>query len=173
MAPTWSTMAIGISLQPVPPEMARVVIIICNDCGEQDENRRWHFLGVQCNTCSSFNTTVERTSLIGREAAAFLGNNLGQVGTRNNPAHTDAVMERSEALTNVMQAMEDGATALANLGIDRDVEDLRRYTIQAQLVNMTGTEPNSGTSNHETDSMEEDFPPGQDTNIENSHNSRF
>lgn len=73
MAPTWSAMAMGIALQPVPPDLARVVTILCNDCEEHDVDRRWHFLGVQCLKCSSFNTTVESTTLVGHEAAAFLG----------------------------------------------------------------------------------------------------
>ena len=68
----------GIALQPVPPEMARVVTIVCNDCEERDEDRRWHFLGVQCNKCGSFNTTVEATTLIGHAAAAFLGDDAQQ-----------------------------------------------------------------------------------------------
>jgi hypothetical protein len=72
MAPTWQAMAMGIALQPVPPELARVVTIICNDCEERDVDRRWHFLGVRCLNCLSFNTTVERTTLTGRDAAAFL-----------------------------------------------------------------------------------------------------
>lgn len=76
MAPTWSAMAMGISLQPVPPDMARVVNIICNDCEQADEDRRWHFLGVQCLKCSSFNTTVQKTTLMGKEAAAFLGDDV-------------------------------------------------------------------------------------------------
>jgi len=77
MAPTWQAMAMGIALQPVPPEMARVVSIFCNDCEESDEDRRWHFLGVQCINCSSFNTTVQKTILVGREAATFLGDENG------------------------------------------------------------------------------------------------
>lgn len=72
MAPTWQAMAMGIALQPVPPELARVVTIICNDCEERDADRRWHFLGVRCFNCLSFNTSVERTTLTGRDAAAFL-----------------------------------------------------------------------------------------------------
>lgn len=84
MQPTWSAMAIGISLQPVPPELARVVTIICNDCEELDEDRRWHFLGVQCLKCWSFNTTVEKTSLMGREAAVFLGDDLDATSNINS-----------------------------------------------------------------------------------------
>mmetsp|Transcript_15909 Transcript_15909/g.33171 ORF Transcript_15909/g.33171 Transcript_15909/m.33171 type:complete len:612 (+) Transcript_15909:45-1880(+) len=73
MEQTWSAMAMGIALQPVPTELTRVVDIICNDCEEKSENLRWHFLGVQCEKCTSFNTTVERTVLVGQEAANFLG----------------------------------------------------------------------------------------------------
>jgi hypothetical protein len=72
MAPTWQAMAMGIALQPVPQELARVVTITCNDCEEGDDDRRWHFLGVRCLNCMSFNTTVERTIMTGREAAGFL-----------------------------------------------------------------------------------------------------
>jgi len=72
MAPTWEAMAMGIALQPVPPELARCVTIICTDCEVVDGDRRWHFLGVRCMHCLSFNTSVERTSLMGREAAAYM-----------------------------------------------------------------------------------------------------
>lgn len=69
MAATWSAMAMSISLQPVPPEMARLVTLICNDCEDIQENRQWHFLGVQCLKCSSFNTTVEKITMTGPPAA--------------------------------------------------------------------------------------------------------
>lgn len=72
MAATWSAISMGISLQPVPPEMARMVNIFCNDCEKHDDNRRWHFLGVRCNYCLSFNTTVEQIVMQGRQAAEFL-----------------------------------------------------------------------------------------------------
>jgi RING finger and CHY zinc finger domain-containing protein 1 len=72
MAPTWQAMAMGIALQPVPPELARVVTIMCNDCEQRDGDRRWHFLGVRCLKCMSFNTTIEMTTLSGREAASYL-----------------------------------------------------------------------------------------------------
>jgi Zinc-ribbon/Ring finger domain len=72
MAATWSAIAMGIALQPVPPEMARVVSILCNDCESSDTNRRWHFLGVRCRHCFSFNTNVEQILMQGRDAAAYL-----------------------------------------------------------------------------------------------------
>lgn len=72
MAATWSAISMGISLQPVPAELARCVDIYCNDCEEMDGNRRWHFLGVRCNHCMSYNTTVERVVMHGVEAAEFL-----------------------------------------------------------------------------------------------------
>ncbi|KAL7540712.1 hypothetical protein ACHAWF_006775 [Thalassiosira exigua] len=73
MEQTWNAMAMGIALQPVPADMARAVDILCNDCEAKGINQRWHFLGVQCRRCTSFNTTVERTVLMGQEAADFLG----------------------------------------------------------------------------------------------------
>ena len=59
-------------MQPVPEDMARLVNIFCNDCEERDEERRWHFLGVRCNHCTSFNTNVEQIVMHGRDAAAYL-----------------------------------------------------------------------------------------------------
>jgi RING finger/CHY zinc finger protein 1 len=72
MASTWSAIDMGIALQPVPPDMARCVNIICNDCEVHDANRRWHFLGVRCMSCMSFNTSVEQIVKHGRDAAVFL-----------------------------------------------------------------------------------------------------
>ena len=72
MMPTWNAMAAGVALQPVPPELCRVVNIQCNDCEEHDHGRAWHFLGVQCNNCSSFNTVVDRIIMSGEEAHEFL-----------------------------------------------------------------------------------------------------
>lgn len=70
--PTWNAMAAGVALQPVPPELCRVVNISCNDCEQQDDARAWHFLGVQCRNCSSFNTVVDRIIMSGEEAHDFL-----------------------------------------------------------------------------------------------------
>ena len=71
MSQTWSAMALSIAMQPVPTEFAKVVDIFCNDCETQDQNLRWHFLGIQCRHCSSFNTGIERVKLTGRQAALF------------------------------------------------------------------------------------------------------
>ena len=72
MKPTWDAMAMGIALQPVPPELAKVVTIKCNDCEVGEANRSWHFLGVRCNNCESFNTVTETIQMMGEEAHEFL-----------------------------------------------------------------------------------------------------
>ena len=72
MAATWNSLALGVAMQPVPPAFAKVVSIKCIDCERKESNRSWHFLGVQCNFCTSFNTAVERITLTGLEAATFL-----------------------------------------------------------------------------------------------------
>jgi RING finger and CHY zinc finger domain-containing protein 1 len=72
MEATWNSIAMGIALQPVPPEMARMVNILCNDCEGSSYNQRWHFLGVRCPNCYSFNTIVEQLVLQGEAAAAYL-----------------------------------------------------------------------------------------------------
>jgi len=81
MKPTWDAMAMGIALQPVPPELCKVVTVKCNDCEDVQVNRGWHFLGVQCARCESFNTVVERITMMGQEAHEFLlREDLPQVG---------------------------------------------------------------------------------------------
>jgi hypothetical protein len=65
-------MAAGVAMQPVPADLSRVVNISCNDCEKGDVNRAWHFLGVQCNHCQSFNTVVDQLVLSGDEAFEFL-----------------------------------------------------------------------------------------------------
>jgi len=97
MAETWSAIAIGIALQPIPPELTKVVNITCNDCELPDLDRRWHFLGVQCKGCSSFNTTVDEITMVGHEAAEYLDRiALNNVGSSRG----DTVMgeEGSEAM---------------------------------------------------------------------------
>lgn len=87
MEAAWSTLAMGIALQPVPPELARVVNLYCIDCEATEKNRRWHFLGVRCNTCMSFNTNVEQIVMQGPEAARFL-----QERERNAPVPMNITM---------------------------------------------------------------------------------
>jgi len=58
--------------QPVPPELCKVVTIKCFDCESVQEDRAWHFLGVQCDDCESFNTVVERIEKAGQEAHEHL-----------------------------------------------------------------------------------------------------
>lgn len=59
MSAAWAARARDIDMQPMPVDLARVVNIMCNDCEVKSEHRDWHFLGVQCPGCSSFNTVVE------------------------------------------------------------------------------------------------------------------
>lgn len=72
MMPTWNAMAAAVAMQPIPPELCRVVNIQCNDCEQREDGRSWHFLGVQCRNCASFNTVVDRIVLSGEEAYEFL-----------------------------------------------------------------------------------------------------
>ena len=101
----------GIALQPVPPELARVVTISCTDCEVREANRRWHFLGVQCRHCTSFNTVVEETTMTGPEAAAFLGEHEGSEDAR---AVLTAAMEA---------AREIGDLDIARMGVQGTYDD--------------------------------------------------
>jgi len=72
MRPMWDALATAIRLQPVPSQYAQVVTILCNDCENKAIHRPWHFLGVQCMECLSFNTVIVETELSGEAAVAFL-----------------------------------------------------------------------------------------------------
>lgn len=56
MAAAWSARARDIAMQPMPPDLARRVCIMCNDCEVRSDDCSFHFLGVQCPKCDSFNT---------------------------------------------------------------------------------------------------------------------
>ena len=71
MTEVWASLAEDIAAQPLPPDQARCVDIVCNDCHSKQENRRWHYLGVGCNECGSFNTTHTIKS-VGVEADNYL-----------------------------------------------------------------------------------------------------
>ncbi len=59
MESVWASRSREIELQPMPVDLQRTVNIICNDCGMRGMNESWHFLGVRCAYCRSFNTIVE------------------------------------------------------------------------------------------------------------------
>jgi len=92
MLGTWEAMATGIALQPVPPELARVVNITCNDCEESAEKRAWHFLGIQCRECSSFNTAVDEIVLAGEEAYEYLEIHKPEESPRRRSSRRSSVM---------------------------------------------------------------------------------
>jgi len=60
MARVWEERARDIEMQPMPEDLARKVNIYCSDCERKSEDLKWHFLGVQCAHCNSFNTIVEK-----------------------------------------------------------------------------------------------------------------
>lgn len=136
MASTWEAMAVGIALQPVPPEMARVVNITCNDCEQFARDRRWHFLGVQCQNCSSFNTTVEQTTLVGRGAAAFLGDQQEPVGLAEASSNrNNGEIENMQESMGNLSAMEESSSSFA------DTEHLtaaQQRNLHAHLMTIAG-----------------------------------
>ena len=67
MSEVWTELAMNIAQQPIPPDQAQCVTIVCNDCGVHEDDRRWHYLGVQCRTCNSFNT-LHDVKMMGQEA---------------------------------------------------------------------------------------------------------
>jgi hypothetical protein len=130
MASTWSAIAMGIALQPVPPDLARLVNIICNDCEQRDCERRWHFLGVRCMHCLSFNTVVEQILLQGREAAEYLDEQEAQrsgahgvptnIATLSLHAPRQQQEHQEDAVDESMNSDEDPQ----NSGIEDSANDL-------------------------------------------------
>merc|ERR1712204_110370 len=55
--------------------------------------RQWHFLGVQCNFCSSFNTNIDKITMTGQDAVNFLGIDEEEVQRARNSFA--AIMESS------------------------------------------------------------------------------
>lgn len=94
MIPTWNAMAHAVALQPVPPELARVVNITCIDCEQLEAARAWHFLGVQCRNCSSFNTVVDRIVMQGEEANLFLEALQTRSDLENNEEGSERISRR-------------------------------------------------------------------------------
>jgi len=70
MAAAWEARARDIAEHPMPADLQRIVDIMCNDCENKSHQRQWHFLGIQCPVCSSFNTVVEQVLSSGADAAA-------------------------------------------------------------------------------------------------------
>ena len=60
MAAAWDARARDIAEHPMPADLQRVVDIMCNDCETKSHGLNWHFLGIQCPNCNSFNTVVEQ-----------------------------------------------------------------------------------------------------------------
>ena len=58
MEEEWASRARDIQMQPMPSNLSRTVSVICNDCSVKSNGLTWHFLGVQCPQCRSFNTSI-------------------------------------------------------------------------------------------------------------------
>lgn len=69
MAAAWEARARDIAEHPMPADLHRIVDIMCNDCEVKSHNCQWHFLGIQCPSCQSFNTVVENVVSSGADAA--------------------------------------------------------------------------------------------------------
>lgn len=80
MAAAWEARARDIAEHPMPGDLQRIVDIMCNDCEMKSPSRNWHFLGIQCPSCSSFNTVVEQVLSSGPQS--------DQANTQNNNPST-------------------------------------------------------------------------------------
>lgn len=75
MAAAWEARARDIAEHPMPADLQRVVDIMCNDCETKSHRLIWHFLGIQCPRCNSFNTVVEQVLSSGNGEEQQQGNN--------------------------------------------------------------------------------------------------
>lgn len=78
MAAAWEARARDIAEHPMPADLQRIVDIMCNDCEQKSHRRNWHFLGIQCPQCNSFNTVVEQVLSSGPNAAGGPNGQNGQ-----------------------------------------------------------------------------------------------
>lgn len=69
MAAAWEARARDIAEHPMPDDLQRIVDIMCNDCETKSGRRQWHFLGIQCPQCNSFNTVVEQVVSVAAPSA--------------------------------------------------------------------------------------------------------
>ena len=109
MTPTWDAMAHAVAVQPIPPELARVVSMTCIDCERREDARAWHFLGMQCGQCQSFNTVVDRILLQGEEAHEFLEMNRRRA----------AILAEQQAQEQQQQVEEGNIDGQSNRGYRR------------------------------------------------------
>lgn len=62
MSNTWDALRYSISMQPMPQELLQssgeLRTVYCNDCEKKNETP-YHFLGLECKECGSFNTVID------------------------------------------------------------------------------------------------------------------
>lgn len=62
MSEEWKLLDSLILSQPMPPCFEKTIaFIFCNDC-ENKASTKYHFLGLKCNNCGSYNTKEISTS---------------------------------------------------------------------------------------------------------------
>ncbi len=57
MSTYWILMDNEIIMHPLPEEIKKKVNILCYDCENKTENIDWHFIGIKCGPCNSYNTS--------------------------------------------------------------------------------------------------------------------
>lgn len=111
---------------------------------------------------------------MGEEAAAFLGDNVGQQQQQQQPQqpiipNVPGNTTQAAALHNVMAAMEESATSLASFDGE---SDSRRNSLHAQLVHAVGL-GGSISENMDHTSMDEEVPHGHETSSGSSGSTNF
>ena len=123
-------------------------------CETKGINQRWHFLGVQCNFCHGFNTTVDETVMTGQEAADFLG--------PPPPPPSSSDFSAAGVDHNVLAVLMDhGGEVLAENGLAGDASmeaDEFDPNIAAEVLSYVNSanNANNGSDQSMAEDMEED-----------------
>mgnify|MGYP003385811080 CR=1 FL=1 len=59
MKTNWDNMRVARELQPMPEKYKKKVDYMCYDCMFNGKDVPFHFIGVECTSCGSFNTSCE------------------------------------------------------------------------------------------------------------------
>lgn len=164
---------VAIQTQPMPPEFRdTTAVILCNDCSGRS-TVRYHWLGLKCSICRSYNTvelniiggdrSTAQPSMngegqpvveTGREPSGSISGNRGAVAVGNRRRHSSHAAETQfRAPDRVARSVSPG-----NLGFDSimshlppDEED------EDDILGLWRSRNRGNTSDHDEDSELEDL----------------
>eukprot|EP01122_Echinamoeba_exundans_P003906 TRINITY_DN13953_c0_g1_i1.p1 TRINITY_DN13953_c0_g1~~TRINITY_DN13953_c0_g1_i1.p1 ORF type:complete len:410 (-),score=51.51 TRINITY_DN13953_c0_g1_i1:5-1234(-) len=112
LASYWAQLDALISRVQMPPEYRKVEVdILCNDCGDKTSDLKFHFYGVKCPKCKSYNTRFLATRGYDPNAVA-------------DPAETPQTGEEGQVVAQTTEELEEIMdAALRDFEGEEDDED--------------------------------------------------